>query len=89
MKMQETSTRKYVDALPGPARKLFQHDDAAGILGKMCEMMKTPQRKDAGRSPSRKRCTDRSAEKVVRRKDCNFKFKNLNVANLRYFFNRL
>ena len=83
MKMQETSTRKYVDASPGPAKILFQHDDAAGNLGKICEMMRTPQGRDAGRSPARTRCTD--AGKVVRRKDCNFMFKNSTVANLRYF----
>jgi hypothetical protein len=41
----------------------------------------TPQRKDVGKSPARTRCTDRSAGKVVRRKDCNFKFKNSTVAN--------
>ena len=45
MKMQEASTRKYVDASPE----------------KMCEMMRTPQRNDAGRSATRTRCTDRSA----------------------------
>ena len=41
MKMQEASTRKYVDASPGPARKHFQHDDGAGNLGKMYKMMRT------------------------------------------------
>ena len=82
VKIQETSTRKYDDEWPGLARKHFQHDDAAGNLVKMCEMMRTPQRNDAGRSPDRMRCTDRSAGKVVRREDANFKFKHSTVANL-------
>ena len=86
MKMQETSTRKYDDESPGQVRKHFQHDYAAGNLGKMRKMMRTPQRKDAGRSPARTRCTERSIGKVVRRKDANFKIKNSTVANMRKFF---
>ena len=70
-------------------RKRLQDDDAAGNLGKMREMMRTPLRKDAGRSPARTRCTERSTGKVVRRKYANFKFKNSTLANLRNFSNLL
>ena len=45
-----------VDASPGPARKCL-HDDAAVNRRKLSEKIRTPQRKDAGRSPARIRCT--------------------------------